>query len=33
MEGYTFADRFGRDHLRDHLVNYLHFALTGEELR
>ena len=32
MESYTFADRFGRDHLRDHLVNYLHFALTGEEV-
>src|SRR5580692_610189 len=32
MESYTFTDRFGRDHLRDHLVNYLHFALTGEEV-
>jgi type IV secretion/conjugal transfer VirB4 family ATPase len=32
MESYTFKDRFGRNHLRDHLVNYLHFALTGEEV-
>jgi type IV secretion system protein TrbE len=32
MESYSFRDRFGRDHLRDHLVNYLHFALTGEEV-
>ena len=32
MESYTFTDRFGRDHLRDHLVNYLHFSLTGEEV-
>jgi type IV secretion system protein TrbE len=32
MESYAFADRFGRDHLRDHLVNYLHFVLTGEEV-
>ncbi|MDT7952806.1 MAG: transporter [Acetobacteraceae bacterium] len=31
MESYTHTCRFGREHLRDHLVNYLHFALTGEE--
>ncbi len=29
MGAYTFTDRFGRPHLRDELVNYLHFALTG----
>jgi type IV secretion system protein VirB4 len=32
MESYTHVCRFGREHLRDHLVNYLHFALTGEEV-
>ena len=32
MERSIFSDRVGRDHLRDHLVNYLHFALTGEEV-
>jgi type IV secretion system protein VirB4 len=32
MESHTVTDRFGREHLRDHLVNYLHFALTGEEV-
>ena len=31
MESYTHTCRFGRQHLRDHLVNYLHFTLTGEE--
>src|SRR6185437_15280949 len=31
MESYTHTCRFGREHLRDHLVNYLHFTLTGEE--
>ena len=32
MKSYSVTDRFGREHLRDHLVNYLHFALTGEEI-
>jgi len=30
MGSFTVTDRCGRDHLRDELVNYLHFALTGE---
>ena len=30
MRGFTVTDRHGRDHLRDELVNYLHFTLTGE---
>lgn len=29
MGTYSFTDRFGQPHLRDELVNYLHFALTG----
>lgn len=32
MRSFVVADRQGRDHLRDELVNYLHFALTGESL-
>ena len=32
MTSYTHTCRFGREHLRDHLVNYLHFTLTGEEV-
>jgi type IV secretion system protein VirB4 len=32
MASYGHTDRFGREHLRDHLVNYLHFTLTGEEV-
>ncbi len=32
MRSYVVTDRHGRDHLRDELVNYLHFALTGEVL-
>ncbi len=32
MESYSHTCRFGREHLRDHLVNYLHFTLTGEEV-
>lgn len=31
MESYDHVCSAGRAHLRDHLVNYLHFALTGEE--
>ena len=31
MESYTHTSGAGREHLRDHLVNYLHFTLTGEE--
>jgi type IV secretion system protein VirB4 len=31
MESYTHVCGAGRAHLRDHLVNYLHFTLTGEE--
>ena len=31
MESYTHTSAAGREHLRDHLVNYLHFTLTGEE--
>jgi type IV secretion system protein VirB4 len=30
MRTYVVTDRHGREHLRDELVNYLHFALTGE---
>lgn len=29
MGSYTHSDRFGKSHLRDELVNYLHFASTG----
>ncbi|MGI4796823.1 MAG: transporter [Janthinobacterium lividum] len=32
MRSYVVTDRHGREHLRDELVNYLHFALTGEVL-
>lgn len=32
MQSYLVVDRFGREHLRDELVNYLHFALTGESV-
>jgi type IV secretion system protein VirB4 len=31
MESYDHVCSAGRAHLRDHLVNYLHFTLTGEE--
>src|ERR1700712_3023305 len=30
MRTYVVTDRHGREHLRDELVNYLHFSLTGE---
>lgn len=30
MQSYVATDRFGREHLRDELVNWLHFTLTGE---
>jgi type IV secretion system protein VirB4 len=30
MGGFVVTDRCGRKHLRDELVNYLHFSLTGE---
>jgi type IV secretion system protein TrbE len=30
MQSYTFTDRSGREHLRDELVNYLHFCMTGD---
>lgn len=30
MGGFAVTDRHGREHLRDELVNYLHFALTGD---
>ena len=30
MRSYIVTDRHGREHLRDELVNYLHFSLTGE---
>jgi type IV secretion system protein VirB4 len=30
MRSFVVTDTFGREHLRDELVNYLHFALTGE---
>ncbi len=33
MRTYVVTDRQGREHLRDELVNYLHFALTGEANR
>ncbi|RZA08974.1 MAG: hypothetical protein EOO68_01400 [Moraxellaceae bacterium] len=29
MKGYTVTDQFGREHLRDELVNYLMYCLTG----
>jgi type IV secretion system protein VirB4 len=29
MGGFTLTDAWGRPHLQDELVNYLHFALTG----
>jgi type IV secretion/conjugal transfer VirB4 family ATPase len=32
MRSYIVTDRTGRDHLRDELVNYLHFTLTGEAI-
>jgi type IV secretion system protein TrbE len=32
MRSYIVTDGHGRDHMRDELVNYLHFALTGEAL-
>jgi type IV secretion system protein TrbE len=32
MRSYIVTDRHGREHLRDELVNYLHFALTGEPI-
>ena len=32
MRSYVVTDRHGREHLRDELVNYLHFALTGEPI-
>lgn len=32
MRSYLATDRFGRDHLRDELVNFLHFCLTGEAI-
>ena len=32
MLSFVVTDRHGRDHFRDDLVNYLHFALTGESL-
>ena len=32
MSSFVVTDRCGRDHFRDELVNYLHFALTGESL-
>ena len=32
MRSYIVTDRDGREHLRDELVNYLHFALTGEPI-
>jgi type IV secretion system protein TrbE len=31
MTGYTVTDGHGRSHLRDELVNYLHFILTGDD--
>jgi type IV secretion system protein TrbE len=30
MGSFAVTDRYGREHLRDELVNYLHFTLTGE---
>ena len=32
MRTYLATDRHGREHLRDELVNYLHFSLTGEPI-
>jgi type IV secretion/conjugal transfer VirB4 family ATPase len=32
MRTYVVTDRHGREHLRDELVNYLHFALTGDAI-
>ena len=32
MLSFVVTDRHGRDHFRDELVNYLHFALTGDSL-
>jgi len=32
MQSYVHTDSHGREHLRDELVNYLHFCLTGEEV-
>ena len=32
MRSYIVTDRHGREHLRDELVNYLHFTLTGEAI-
>jgi type IV secretion/conjugal transfer VirB4 family ATPase len=32
MRSFIVRDTHGREHLRDELVNYLHFALTGETL-
>src|SRR5580698_2914850 len=32
MRTYVVTDRQGREHLRDELVNYLHFSLTGEAI-
>jgi hypothetical protein len=29
MRNFVVADAYGREHLRDELVNYLHFDLTG----
>ncbi|HEY2616721.1 MAG TPA: hypothetical protein VGI78_05230 [Acetobacteraceae bacterium] len=32
MLSFVMTDRHGQDHFRDELVNYLHFALTGENV-
>jgi len=32
MRSFIVTDQHGRDHFRDELVNYLHFALTGESV-
>ena len=32
MRSFVVTDRHGRDHLRDELVNFLHFSLTGESV-
>jgi type IV secretion/conjugal transfer VirB4 family ATPase len=29
LKSYTFVDSYGQEHMRDELVNYLHFAITG----
>lgn len=29
LRSFRFTDQFGREHLQDELVNYLHFSLTG----